>query len=497
MTAAADLRYSAAHMPRSGLAGTWSLRRKALLGIALALAYAVLAGQFIEHHRQALLRGFDELEAMLAREDALGRGGLAVSNAQFEVNKAAFAPDAGRATVFDIGHQLEVVNTAVGAISDPEILRRLQKVRGVQLILANAPTQAGYFELREALAALAVELDKQAAMARQARHALATSARARYDYVTGAFMILGGLGVILFGGALYIFFLRLVADLQALRQRAGEIVSGYRGEGLPVARNDEVGALMGAVNRIAFDLKEREAALEVGREQRLHREKMAALGTLAANFAHEIGNPLMLISAQAQKALAAVPQGETGSARVAELRSILEQTRGIADVIRQMTEFSSTLAADPRPVDAEILVGSICSFMRFDRRFRATRIDYLAQGGLPPLIVVPDELRQIVINLLLYCVDAKSARSLVPDSLEVATRVDGEKFAILIREGAPIPVSSQAVAPPVAPQTPGADALELRFRAVADLVERRGGAIDMRDGAAPLVIDVRLPLTRS
>jgi methyl-accepting chemotaxis protein len=94
-------------------------------------------------------------------------------------------------------------------------------------------------------------------------------------------LVLGTVGLILIGTITTVFFNRLKSDLLRLQRRTAEIVKGYRGEPLPVTREDEVGQLMAGINYMSQALAEREQALEMQRRNTSFREKMIAIDSLA------------------------------------------------------------------------------------------------------------------------------------------------------------------------------------------------------------------------
>ena len=80
------------------------------------------------------------------------------------------------------------------------------------------------------------------------------------------------------------------------------------------------------------------------RERLWHREKMAALATMAANVAHEVGNPLAIVAGVAST-LPDTPELQEARAQ------ILAQTQRIAVMTRQISAFASARSEGPEWLD--------------------------------------------------------------------------------------------------------------------------------------------------
>jgi signal transduction histidine kinase len=132
----------------------------------------------------------------------------------------------------------------------------------------------------------------------------------------------------------------------------------------------------------------------VAREQLWHREKMAALATMAANVSHEVGNPLAVIAGVAQT----LP--ETAGSALPPRRAILEQTTRIAAMTRKIADFAGARGEVPETVDVNAMVEAVCEFQGFDRRYRRTPIQFVPGRQLPARELVPDHLNEVMMNLL-------------------------------------------------------------------------------------------------
>jgi signal transduction histidine kinase len=168
------------------------------------------------------------------------------------------------------------------------------------------------------------------------------------------------------------------------------------------------------------------------REQQWHREKMAALATMAAHVSHELGNPLATISGIAEDI--ANRQG-SGAGGAVQPKLILEQTQRISCMMRQIADFAAARSEEPELVDVNQLTKAVCDFLSFDSRFRSTRIDFKPDSQLPACTVIPDYLNEVLTGLIQACMEGR----LKPERIVVETKLSGDE--VLIRATCEVPDS--------------------------------------------------------
>ena len=215
--------------------------------------------------------------------------------------------------------------------------------------------------------------------------------------------------------------------------------------------------------QLAQQLAQKQAAQ---RERLWHREKMAALATMAANIAHEVGNPLAVVAGVA--ALLPEIPGQEGAAR-----QILEQTQRIAAMTRQIANFASERSEGPEWLDVNARIKAVCDFLCFDRRLRGTPIDFQPQADLPARVGVADDVDELTMNLLQ--VQADGAAQFAPGArLLVQTVLRGD--AVVLRAGLNTADCHDCHDWP--PQA-RLDELGRRARDAGARVQRVGGAVEL------------------
>lgn len=259
--------------------------------------------------------------------------------------------------------------------------------------------------------------------------------RFQYESVHGVALTLAAMGFALFAGLIYLFFTRLAADLGLVRRRAGEIVAGYRGPALALSRSDELGELAAAVDAIGAGLAQREKEVEFGRRQYYYHDKMASVGTLAAGIAHEIGNPVAAIAGEAQTI------AETAALRSCAVRGapcrpqvILAQVDRIAAITRKVGEFAAPRSPDPELLDLNSLVETTCSFVRYDRRLRSVLLVEELDRRVPAVHGVPDQIAQVLLNLLINAADALDDVERRERRIEVTTGCEAEGVFLAVAD---------------------------------------------------------------
>lgn len=167
----------------------------------------------------------------------------------------------------------------------------------------------------------------------------------------------------------------------------------------------------------------------VQREQQWHREKMAALATMAANIAHEVGNPLATISALAEN-LANGDSNDKQSAKRAQ--SILEQADRIATMTRQIADFAAARSEASESVDVNQMITAICDFLNHAPRFRHTPIEFRPTADLPSRTLVPDFLNEVMMNLLQACDQIHGDGDTSPENILVETALRDDEVVLSI-----------------------------------------------------------------
>lgn len=147
--------------------------------------------------------------------------------------------------------------------------------------------------------------------------------------------------------------------------------------------------------------------LENTREhQRLQeRERLAALGQMAAGLAHEIKNPLGSIKGAAQ-----LLQQEPSQQEFLDI--IVEEVERLDRVVRSVLSYAKTDAGQSSPLDVNSVVERTCMLLSKSQEHQVTFQLDLSEAA-PYALGNAEHLRQILINLVNNAVEANQGRGVV------------------------------------------------------------------------------------
>jgi two-component system, NtrC family, sensor kinase len=447
-----------------------SLRGKGLAAMLALLAYVFAAGLYVAAGRGKVLASVTALATLSQHEKVLALAEAGVNTAQLDVDHAATPVGLPVALPADLLQALQASAVQLAALEpfDPAYALLLRSIERSYQSLAAAPQPAQWIDLREALGRAADELEIRRRRLAEERDSLSLAYQRQYDAVTVESLLLAVVGLALFGTLAAWFFSRLAGDIRRLEAHARQIVRGARGVALPVHRDDELGRLMRAVNRMATDLDEREKQIELDNQRRAHQDKMSSVGALAAGMAHEVNNPLAAISGAAQALRGAPPTAQ----QLDESTSlILAQADRAACDARQLAEVAAPEAAEADWIDLNALVRRVIQLTAYDRRYRHFRFETAAlDPALPAVRAAGEALRQALTQILSLACDSMVAAACQPASLALATSATGSDIAV------------QVSLPPVLDFS--RPAVQRTLTLCRAIIEQQGGrlALDQDDG---------------
>ncbi|MCK5521292.1 MAG: hypothetical protein KAI81_09285, partial [Candidatus Marinimicrobia bacterium] len=177
---------------------------------------------------------------------------------------------------------------------------------------------------------------------------------------------------------------------------------------------------------------------EILEKQMLQSEKLITIGHLAAGLAHEIGNPLTSISSLAQL----TKRKSEDQIVIANLEKIIVNIKRISKIVRQMVDFSRPSKANANISDINEIIGSAVGIFHYDTRAKDTKIHMNLDSKIPDLWADPDQIHQIILNMLINAVDANEGTGqnvyietyCYQDTINISIRDEGPGVPDAIKE---------------------------------------------------------------
>ena len=278
------------------------------------------------------------------------------------------------------------------------------------------------------------------------------------------------------------FATRLTRPLADLARRADAIAAGQIVEGAPIRGPGEIGTLAQSVDEMAKRIAERaELASALARGDRL-----ASVGVMSAQVAHEINNPLTTVLGYAKLLLEDKPDGHPDRAA---LELIAEEAERMKKIIGSLLEY----ARAPRPSEP-VLGGGASGTSLPDtvlrhvgelvapqlRRARARLVtDVTAQM---PVAIEAHALQQILVNLVQNAAQALTGGGTI--TMSAAPAPGGVATIIKVADDGPgtaPPDRAKVFDPFYTTKAPGTGT-GLGLAVCKHLVATAGGSIEVVDG---------------
>ncbi|MEE8392025.1 MAG: ATP-binding protein, partial [Anaerolineae bacterium] len=244
----------------------------------------------------------------------------------------------------------------------------------------------------------------------------------------------------------------------------------------------------------AVELEAALGELREAQERLLRSERLAVIGELAGSVAHDLRNPLGVISSSAYYIRRKLTQ--TGQADERILGSLEQMEKNVVAsdrIIRGLLEFARGRPPELRPTDINQAVRSALADAPLPPPNEVAVVTHLAEG-LPQIPLDAQQLERVFINLITNAVQAMPERG----QLEVRTWRDEEIGNIVVSisdvgEGIPPENMARIFEPLFSTKVHGTG---LGLPICQRIVEAHGGSIEVESQVgAGSTFTVRLPLT--
>jgi len=228
----------------------------------------------------------------------------------------------------------------------------------------------------------------------------------------------------------------------------------------------------------------------------LRAERLAAMGYMAATLAHEIQNPLQAIQSHLELAL---DFDLAPAERDEYLHFCCQEIEHLTRITERVLGFARPTKDTLRPVSIAHLMQRALAISKPLQHVRV-QVTTDIPPDLPPVLVMPEEIVQVLLNLIINAIEA------IPDSghVHITARVDQDRVdrdmvvLALTNDGPPIPPEHiEHIFDPFFTTKTGGTGLGLFIS--HNIVEQHGGMISVEnlDDNQGVVFGIALPIARS
>ena len=220
------------------------------------------------------------------------------------------------------------------------------------------------------------------------------------------------------------------------------------------------------------------------------RDRLSTLGLLTSGVAHDLNNPLAVISAHAQLLLRRAPDEATAG----QLREILEAVERCRRIAGDLLGFARRHPTERLPVDVGEVVRATLALRRKELETTGVTLAATVPPGVPPVLGDPHQLRQVFLNIVL---NAEHAVRQGGSRIEVGVEPGAAGESVTVRffnDGPPIPADALPHIFDPFFTTKGRDeGTGLGLAICRRIVQEHGGEITVESGERGTAFAVRLP----
>jgi len=234
----------------------------------------------------------------------------------------------------------------------------------------------------------------------------------------------------------------VMRPLGTLRSGVKTIAQGQFSKRLDTAGDREFAELAHDFNQMAAELdelyRELEAKVAAKSKELVRSERLASVGFLAAGVAHEINNPLGIMSGYAELSLRKLKNKapDAGEHAVRSLEIILDEAMRCKRIIQKLL---SLVRGGGGPAGEEVrekvsigqVVSDVAEIVQGLPRYRARKIETETSGDGLAVMGRETELKQVLLNLVINALEATDPKKGV---VKIATTRQGDRVNLAVAD---------------------------------------------------------------
>ncbi len=253
---------------------------------------------------------------------------------------------------------------------------------------------------------------------------------------------------------------------------------------------------LGSQSRLGEELAQASRSLAQAQEKLVRAQSLAQLGEIAAGAAHEMNNPLAVISGRAQLlSLTLSPGSDEHKAS----QAILEQAHRLSDLITSLRLFAQPVRLNRRRVDLHALLDETLKRLKRDLppKQASTQFTLTFKSALPAMELDAEKIGQALSELLANAAQSGASHvTVTARTLGAEPSPDNQLLVQISDDGAGMDAHTLAHAmDPFFSQRPAGRRLGMGLPRAQQFIAAHGGGIDLRSAPGQgTTVTVSLPL---
>lgn len=238
------------------------------------------------------------------------------------------------------------------------------------------------------------------------------------------FAALSVLGMSVAIGLGYFLEWKIIAPITRLSEAAAEVSRGNLHPDLGPLEKGEIGVVQRAFSSMLEAIRDRETRQQRETESKLvMAQKLSSIGRLAAGVAHEVNNPLTGVLTCGHLLL----QREDLDEEAREmLRVIVDATERVRRIVKSLLDFSRQTSLSMEPTDINRVVLDTLPLVENQAAIKGVALRFEPGEGIPPVPMDVQQVKSVLLNLLINALDATEAGGAVEVSSRVALSMSRE-----------------------------------------------------------------------
>jgi two-component system NtrC family sensor kinase len=203
-------------------------------------------------------------------------------------------------------------------------------------------------------------------------------------------------------GISFLISRRISKPIITITDAVKKITSGGPKQKISVLTNDELEEISNELNKIV-------SKIENSYKIALHSERLASVGRIAAGLAHEINNPLSVLSGRLQMLI----EKCTDDTLSDEYNKLLHLANRVEKTVDGLLCFSRQKDTELTSIDINTVIESSISLLEKQMRTRGIKIEKRYGSNLPPVKISVSQIQQALFNIIQNAFDSITEKGIL------------------------------------------------------------------------------------